>query len=51
MSDVQGRGDLTRGEGGCKEEGGGGKDGEGAQGGAQSAVSVILVGLGGGDVT
>ena len=36
--DVLGRGDFTRGEGGGKEEGVGGKDGEGAEGGASSTV-------------
>ena len=46
MSNVQGRGDLTRGEGGGKEEGGGGKDGEGVEGGAQSSMDGKCAGTG-----
>ena len=46
VPDIQGRGDLTRGEGGGKEEGGGGKDGKGAEGGAQSTVDCKCEGPG-----
>ena len=46
MSNVQGRGDLTRGEGGGKEEGGGRKDGEGVEGGAPSTVDGKCAGTG-----
>ena len=38
VPDIKGRGDLTWGEGGGKEEGGGRKAGEGAEGGAQSSM-------------
>ena len=46
VSHIKGRGDLTRGEGGGKEEGGGRKAGEGAEGGKKSSMDGKRAGAG-----